>query len=106
MAQLFSDADQALSLLPLDYNNITDPSLIPSEYGGAETGQYNRVFGDDAIQLVSGRIVRAIMAQAALLAASPAFNPSGDLQKWEKAAEHAAFILNSIGGVSGLAAKK
>lgn len=104
MAQLYADADQALSLLPLDFNNIGDPSLIPSKYVGAETGQYNRVFGDDAIQLVSGRIVRAIMAQAALLAASPAFNPSGDQQKWEKAAENAAFILNSIGGVSGLAA--
>ena len=104
MAQLYADADQALSLLPLDYHNIGDPSLIPSRYGGAETGQYNRVFGDDAIQLVSGRIVRAIMAQAALLAASPAFNPSGDQQKWKDAAENAAFILNSIGGVSGLAA--
>ena len=103
MNQLFADANQALSLLPMDYGNIGDVSLIPSQYGGAETGQYNRVFGDDAAQLVSGRIVRAIMAQAALLAASPAFNPSGDQQKWERAAEHAAFILNSIGGVSGLA---
>ncbi|WP_192085446.1 RagB/SusD family nutrient uptake outer membrane protein [Algoriphagus sp. Y33] len=103
MNQLYSDADQALSLLPLDYGNITDASLIPSEYGGAETGQYNRVFGDDAFQLVSGRIVRAVMSQAALLAASPAFNPTGDLEKWKKAAEDAAFILNTIGGVSGLA---
>ncbi|MEB2775346.1 RagB/SusD family nutrient uptake outer membrane protein [Algoriphagus sp. D3-2-R+10] len=103
MTQLYADAEQALSLLPLDMGNITDPSLIPSKYGDAETGQYNRVFGDDAFQLVSGRIVRAVMAQAALLAASPAFNPSGDLEKWKTAAEHSASILNTIGGVSGLA---
>ncbi|MCE7056781.1 RagB/SusD family nutrient uptake outer membrane protein [Algoriphagus sp. AGSA1] len=103
MAQLYADADRALDLLPLDLGNITDPSLIPVKYQNAGTGQYNRVFGDDAIQLVSGRIVRAVMAQAALLAASPAFNPSGDVQKWQTAADHAAYILNTIGGVSGLA---
>lgn len=105
MAQLYADAEQALQLLPMDLGNITDPYLIPSKYSdlGAETGQYNRVFGDDAIQLVSGRIVRAVMAQAALLAASPAFNPNGDIQKWQTAADHAATILNTIGGVSGLA---
>lgn len=105
MTQLYADAEQALTLLPLDLKNIGDPALIPSKYAqqGAETGQYNRVFGDDAMQLVSGRIVRAIMAQAALLAASPAFNPGGDVQKWQKAAESAASILNTIGGVSGLA---
>ena len=105
MTQLYADAEQALTLLPLDLKNIGDPALIPSKYAqqGAETGQYNRVFGDDAMQLVSGRIVRAIMAQAALLAASPAFNPGGDVQKWQKAAETAASILNTIGGVSGLA---
>ncbi|WP_051315209.1 RagB/SusD family nutrient uptake outer membrane protein [Algoriphagus terrigena] len=103
MTQLRSDAERALELLPLDLGNIGDPSLIPAKYAGAETGQYNRVFGDDALQLVSGRIVRAIIAQASLLAASPAFNPSGDVAKWQEAAEDAAFILNTIGGVSGLA---
>lgn len=103
MTQLYADTERALDLLPMDLGNITDPYLIPSKYAGAETGQYNRVFGDDAIQLVSGRIVRAVMAQAALLAASPAFNPSGDVSKWQTAAEHAASILNTIGGVGGLA---
>ncbi|MFC5623953.1 RagB/SusD family nutrient uptake outer membrane protein [Algoriphagus winogradskyi] len=102
MTQLYADADRALALLPMDLGNITDPFLIPSKYEGAETGQYNRVFGDDAIQLVSGRIVRAVMAQAALLAASPAFNPEGDVEKWKTAASNAAEILNTIGGVSGL----
>ncbi|WP_339864246.1 RagB/SusD family nutrient uptake outer membrane protein [uncultured Algoriphagus sp.] len=102
MNQLYADADKALALLPMDLGNITDPYLIPSKYEGAETGQYNRVFGDDAIQLVSGRIVRAVMAQAALLAASPAFNPGGDVEKWKTAASNAAEILNTIGGVSGL----
>ena len=69
---------------------------------GAHTGEYNRVFGDDAKQLVSGRIVRAIRAQAALLAASPAFNLTNDQSKWIDAATYAGNVLNDIGGVSGL----
>jgi starch-binding outer membrane protein, SusD/RagB family len=69
---------------------------------GAHVGDYNRVFGDDAKQLVSGRIVRAIRTQAALLAASPAFNLDNDQSKWTDAATYAGNLLDDIGGVSGL----
>ncbi len=104
MEQLYADIDKAMELLPMDYYNISDASMMPSRYQEAETqlSEYNRVFGDDAKQLVSGRIVRAIRAQAALLAASPSFNLDADQSKWEDAATYAGNLLNTIGGVSGL----
>lgn len=104
MAQLYSDVEKALELLPMDYYNINNESLIPSKYREEGTGvnDYNRVFGDDAKQLVSGRIVQAIRAQAALLAASPSFNLDNDQNKWADAATYAGNLLNDIGGVSGL----
>ncbi|AWW32893.1 RagB/SusD family nutrient uptake outer membrane protein [Echinicola strongylocentroti] len=104
MAQLYSDLNTAMDLLPMDYNNIGDESMIPSKYreGGTGVNDYNRVFGDDAKQLVSGRVARAIRAQAALLAASPSFNLDNDQAKWGDAATYAGELLNDIGGISGL----
>ena len=104
LQRLYADIDRAMELLPMDYQNINSEGSIPAKYvqAGAHTGEYNRVFGDDAKQLVSGRIVRAIRAQAALLAASPAFNLTNDQSKWIDAATYAGNVLNDIGGVSGL----
>ncbi|MDR7131983.1 hypothetical protein J2X69_004349 [Algoriphagus sp. 4150] len=104
MQQLYADVERAIELLPMNYHNINSEGMIPSVYRemGAQTGEYNRVFGDDAKQLVSGRIVHAIRAQAALLAASPAFNLDNDQAKWVDAATYAGNMLNEIGGMSGL----
>ena len=62
---------------------------------------YNAVFGNRANQRISGRIVKALKARVALLAASPAFS-NGDLALWEEAANYAGTVLNTIGGVSGI----
>lgn len=104
MDQLYTDVDQALALLPMDYQNINDEALVPAQYRelGAKASDYNRAFGDDAIQLLSGRIALAVKAQAALLAASPAFNLSSDQSKWAEAAEYSGDILTDIGGLSGM----
>ncbi|MCH7410534.1 RagB/SusD family nutrient uptake outer membrane protein [Belliella sp. DSM 111904] len=104
MQQLYSDIDKAIELLPDNYVNISNTSMMPVLYRdlGAETGEYNRVFGDDAKQLVSGRIVRAIRTQAALLAASPAFNLDNNQAKWADAATFASGMISEIGGLSGL----
>ncbi len=103
--QLFADLDESISLLPLDYANIGDPSAIPDKYL-AEDGTidgYNRAFGDDAKLLLSGRIARAIKAQAALMAASPRYS-SGSSVTWDDAANFAADVIDENGGVAGLAA--
>jgi len=104
MQQLYADIERAMDLLPMNYQNINSEGVVPARYVelGAQTGEYNRVFGDDAKQLMSGRIARAVRAQAALLAASPAFNLNNDQSKWIDAATYAGEMLNEIGGVSGL----
>lgn len=104
MQQLYSDVDKALELLPLDYNNIGSVTLIPQKYVNlnATVDDYNRAFGDDSRLLMSGRIARAIRAQAALLAASPAFS-QGNTTTWADAANYAAEIIDVNNGIAGLA---
>ena len=59
------------------------------------------MFGDLVRLRMTGRIAEGIRAQAALLAASPAF-ATGTTTTWTDAAQYAATVLNRIGGVSGL----
>jgi hypothetical protein len=105
LQQLYADAAEAIGLLPLDYADISNVSQVPAKYTSLQPTRddYNRVFGNNARLLISGRIVRAVMAQAALLAASPAFN-NGNAGAWEDAADYAAAVLDLNGGVGGLAA--
>lgn len=103
--QIMADADAALELLPLDYKKFTEAE-IPARYQGMEgigATEYERVNGEHMRGRMSGRIVEAIRAQVALLAASPAYS-EGTTVTWEEAANHAAQVLDRIGGVSGLAA--
>ncbi|MBT1695537.1 RagB/SusD family nutrient uptake outer membrane protein [Fulvivirgaceae bacterium PWU4] len=102
--QILSDAEQALELLPLDYKKFSQ-SDIPERYKSIEgitATQYERVNGEHMRGRISGRIVEAIRAQAALLAASPAYRAGTNIT-WAAAANYAAQVLNRIGGVSGLA---
>jgi starch-binding outer membrane protein, SusD/RagB family len=102
--QILGDADQALALLPHDYKKFTQAE-IPERYAGIEgltATQYERVNGEHMRGRVSGRIVEAIRAQAALLAASPAYG-AGTTVTWEAAANYSAQVLSGIGGVAGLA---
>lgn len=103
--QLYSDAQRAIDLLPLDYGDISD-AQIPAKYralGVTNASDYNRVNGNHMRGRLTARIVEAIRAQAALLGASPAYN-QGSGVTWEDAANYAAVVLNRINGVAGLAA--
>jgi len=104
--QIYSDVQQAEQLLPLDYNDISSSVAIPDKYKSLNVtpGDYNRVFGDKMRQLMSARIADAIRAQAALLAASPAYS-AGTTTTYANAADYAATVLDLIGGVSGLDSK-
>ena len=82
--QIFDDATAALELLPLDYGDISDAN-IPGKYktlGITNAGDYNRVNGNIMRGRITGRIVEAIKAQVALLAASPAYS-AGTTVTWE-----------------------
>ena len=96
MQQLYSDISKAEQLLPLDFEEAT---ALPSGYDNLD--DYNRVFGDFARQRVSGRIVKFVKAQAALLAASPAYS-SGNTTTWADAANYAGDLLTMNNGINGI----
>jgi len=110
--QIYADLTESEKYLPQDYffGGIgLNFSLLPTKYRGAtpkedtvQAGNYNRVFGTFARQRMSGRIVKAIRARTALLAASPAYNPQSTQTKWEAAANYAGEILRDYGGPSQL----
>lgn len=104
MQQLYDDAEEAINLLPVDYADINNAALIPDKYAALQstTNDYNRVFGNNARLLVSARIVRAVRAQAALLAASPAFG-NNNSTTWADAANFSAEVIDMNNGVAGLA---
>jgi hypothetical protein len=102
--QIYSDCDSALALLPTVYKDVTSEADIPAKYSSLSPTitEYNRVFGAKFTGRMVGQIVRAYRTRTALLAASPAYNPTGDVTKWQTAADNAATVLDYIGGVSGM----
>ncbi|MBP7028128.1 MAG: RagB/SusD family nutrient uptake outer membrane protein [Bacteroidales bacterium] len=97
--RLYADVDSALKLLPEDYGAIASEDLVPAKYRslGVTAGQYTRVFGDNAKNRMSARIAKAVRAQAALLAASPAYSEGSEVT-WEDAADMMAVVLDGLGG--------
>lgn len=104
-AQIYSDINNAIELLPVDYVDVANTSSIPARYNtpGITTANFNRAMGARFLGLVSGRIAMAIRSQTALLAASPAFS-SGSNGTWEDAAGYSAQIIALKGGLTGLPA--
>jgi len=98
MDRLYADVDSALILLPDDYGAIDNDNMVPAKYRtmGVTAGQYTRVFGDNAKNRMSARIAKAVRAQAALLAASPAYSDGSDVT-WEDAANMMAVVLDGLG---------
>lgn len=96
--QLYADVDSAILLLPEEYGEITSNNQVPEKYRskGVTAGQYTRVFGDNAKNRMSSRIAIAIRAQAALLAASPAYT-DGTNVTWDESANKMAEVLSTLG---------
>lgn len=96
---IHTDFNEALLLLPMDYSD--NEADVPSRYAGMEFNKYKVVNGAQYNLRISGRIVKALQARLALLAASPSFlNGAG---YYEEAANIAGELLGNIGGVAGLA---
>jgi starch-binding outer membrane protein, SusD/RagB family len=104
-AQIYSDINKAIELLPVDYVDVASTSSIPSRYNtsGMTTASFNRAMGARFLGLVSGRVAMAIRSQTALLAASPAY-AGGSNGTWEDAAGYSAQIIALKGGLAGLPA--
>lgn len=99
---IFEDCKKAIELLPIDYKEHSETD-VPQVYKdmGIDASVYDRVNGAHMGGRISGRIVEAIRAQAALLAASPAF-ADGSGVTMEDAANYAAIVLDRKNGVSGI----
>ncbi len=104
---LLADSKRAIDLLPMDYGDLNTGDAIPAKYqtkyGVTGIGDYNRICGSHMRGRITARIVEAVRAQAALLAASPAYS-DGTKIDYAKAADYAATVLDRINGVSGLSA--
>lgn len=96
--RLNMDVEKAIEMLPEDYGDANSIGEVPAKYTqmGANLSQYNRVFGNHAKNRMNARVARAIRAQAALLAASPAYN-GGSGVTWEQAANNMAEVLANLG---------
>ena len=104
MKQLIEDAEEAIRVLPVDYKDTDNETETVNCFGKTYTvtkATYNRVLGTNFAGRFSGRIARAILAQAALMAASPAF-ADGSGVTYEQAAKYAKNVLDLNGGVSGI----
>ena len=95
--QIFADCDKAAELLPAQYKDLNDEADIPQKYKdmGAQLAGYNLVLGNMARNLVSGKVVLAVKAQTALLAASPAYRAQSGVSS-EEAAKICAAALKDI----------
>jgi hypothetical protein len=98
--QIFNDCNQAASLLPDQYKDIDDVENITKNKQkyidlGVQLSGYNLVFGNMAKNLVSGKVVQAIKAQTALLAASPAYRAHSGVTS-EEAAKICAEVLQGV----------
>ena len=90
------DIDRALELLPYEYEDVTDDNAVPAKYKslGISAGKYTRAFGYHQKGKINGMILRALRAQVALFAASPAYaNYSGI--SMEQAARYAAELIDT-----------
>ncbi len=100
--QIYADFDKALGYLTMDdYKNVNTQDELPAGFSGVNITNYNEVFGIRVNQRISGRIVKALKARVALLAASPAFS-NNNPALWENAANLSGVVLQSNGGISGL----
>lgn len=93
--------DECIQLIQKDLEEAM--ALLPYMWEDGNDENFNRTQGVQNQNRINGKIVRALQAKVALNAASPAFNPTGDVEQYVIAAEEAATLLNDIGGIEGLA---
>ncbi len=101
--QIYADLDAAIELLPLTYKDLTSNDDLPAKYKAIDANyvDYNVMFGAAMRGRIDGLICKAIKAQTALLASSPAFRDGTQVTS-EEAANLAADVLEFVGGVSGM----
>lgn len=85
--QIVADCDEAIKTLPLKYEDK------------AGNSNYNKTFGVRFLDRIDASGALVIKANTLLLAASPAFNTTNSIAKWEAAAVAAAELIKNAGGI-------
>jgi len=100
--QILSDIDNALAILPMEYKDFADDE-VPAKYReqGVNGTLYTTAFGPHLVGRINGKITMAIKSELLLLVTSPAYEGSTSFTCAD-AANAAAEVLNTIGGVSGI----
>jgi hypothetical protein len=96
--QILLDLDAAIPALPDTYTN--------SATGDSLKAEKDAVYGSRFANRINRRVAQMLKARTLLHAASPAFNTDNSLAKWEAAANVAAEIINSYGGLNALSASR
>ena len=101
---ILEDLRMAEELLPLEFEDISSDSQIPTRYQSITNKYpvYNRVMGAYSRGLFNGLAARSFRSRVTLLAASPAFEDASNTATWATAANSAASVLSHINGVSGM----
>ncbi|GAB6009919.1 RagB/SusD family nutrient uptake outer membrane protein [Dysgonomonas reticulitermitis] len=98
ISQILSDIQFAVDSLPDLY--------VEAPVNDLGKADMDAVYGPNFKNRMCGRIAKMIKARVLLQAASPAFNPTDDPDKWAAAADAAANVIDAFGGVSALAATR
>lgn len=100
---IMADLNKADEYLPEAYVDVDDASEIPAKYKNITTNttNYNAAFGKHFHGRVDGKVISAIKAQLALLAASPAY-AKANACTYEKAAQYAYECINKLGGIANM----
>lgn len=77
-----------------------DSAVVVCKLPDLYTGTADIVANQTISNHMSGAAAKAIKAKALLLAASPAYNKTGDPEKWEAAALAAAEAVKAVGGIN------
>lgn len=85
--------EECVKAIIADCDSAVVACRLPDKYTGEDP-----VYGKSIRQHVSGAAAKAIKARVLLYAASPAFNPAGDVRKWEAAAIAAGDAIKAITG--------
>jgi len=101
---ILEDLRMAEELLPLEFEDISSDSQIPTRYQSITNRYpvYNRVMGAYSRGLFNGLVARSFRSRVTLLAASDAFKDASNTATWADAANSAASVLSHIGGISGM----
>lgn len=87
--------DECVNAIINDCDSAILVGKLPDKYTGDDI-----VYGASMRGRICGAAVKALKARVLLFAASPAYNPTNDLTKWEEAAIAAGEAIQALGGIN------